>query len=312
MLIVLKNKLRNYLSICDQIASINQYTNVYGLGRSLIALSLLLTLCLNAPQTLFNEADFIARQRISAIPNLFLVFDYSNLIFAYLLSITILIVVISGYYPKISGVLHWFVTFSYFHATTLPEGGDQIASNITFLLIFITVLDKRRNHWDAVKTANYYSNFTARLIFALIAIQISVLYLHSAFEKIYKVEEWVDGSALYYWFNNTIFGLNSLYMTLFSPIIKTPILLFSLNWMIIIFEMLLATAFLINDKRKIKIMYYGIIFHLMIALMFGLVSFFITMSGCLVLFLYPKSENLKIPTKLKSKLLDWKARFKKP
>jgi len=64
------------------------------------------------------------------------------------LAILVLLFVIIGYFQKIACLLHWWVSFSFLYSATIIDGGDQIASILTFLLIPICFLDNRKNHWN--------------------------------------------------------------------------------------------------------------------------------------------------------------------
>lgn len=306
MLTALKNKYLNWIAACDAIAAKNYFTNVYGLARSLFALSILLTLLVNSDADLFNQADFINRQSgdFSRF-NLFLIFDYQHLVWARTIAGLILISVISGYFPRYTGLLHWWVTISYYQAISIPEGGDQIAANVTFILLFITLMDSRKNHWQAPLTVKKpYSNFLAYLLFGIIGIQMAAVYFHSAVHKLYNTQEWIDGSAMYYWFNNTVFGLNDTMKLLLQPIIDTPLLLFMLNWGVIVFELLLFCAIIASAKTRKTLLIMGITFHFMIALTLGLYSFFLNMSACLILFLAPLEGKINFPVRNRKSLQD--------
>ncbi|WP_294302532.1 sporulation-delaying protein SdpB family protein [uncultured Chryseobacterium sp.] len=296
MLTAVRNSISKISDVINTISEKSYFTNVYGLGRSLIAFGTLLTLAFNSKYTLFYEPMF--NDKVSEIDglnsiNLFLLFDYSLLEIPKIIAILILILVISGIFPRITGILHWWVSFSFLNSATLVEGGDQISTCITLFLVPITLLDKRKNHWDnSYKEKNHYINLIVYLLFILISLQISVLYLQSSIEKPYKVEEWMDGTALYYWFNNNIFGLNKLMRLIINPIFENKTLLFIINWGVIIFEMILFGAIFMEKKNRKRLLPFAILFHFLIAIIFGLVSFFFAMFGSLILYLYPKNENL--------------------
>lgn len=299
---VTTNSTRQWWELCESVSAKNQFTNVYGLARSLFALCTSITLLFNSQFNLFSAISFSEKQAepYSGL-NLFLIFQYDGLIWAKIIALLILTAVISGYYPRYTGVLHWWVTFSYFNATNVADGGDQVASNVTFFLIFITLMDSRRNHWDKPEKSNPYKNFTASLLYKIIAIQVAALYFHSAVHKLYNVEEWVDGSAIYYWFDNAIFGLNSFTKSIIDPIIDIPVLLFIINWGVILFELVLFCAILSNDRRRKRLFFPAILFHLSIAVLFGLISFFISMSACLLLYLYPTYTPVNLTVWRKTK-----------
>lgn len=291
---VLKNKCQSIIEKCDDIASEDNFTNVYGLSRSLFALGTLLTLLFNSNYTLFtiNQYKKSNLDVYFSDYNLFYLFDYEGLYLSKIIGILILLLVILGYYPRITGVLHWWVSFSFLNSATLIEGGDQITANVVLFLIPITLLDTRKNHWRISEKSNPYANFIAYIIFYIITIQIAVLYLQSAIEKPYKVEEWADGTAIYYWLNNNLFGLTDYSKIIINPILNIPTLLFIINWSVIIFELTLFGAFFMEGKKKQKLLKYGILFHFAIIILFGLVTFFIAMCGALILYLYPKNKKL--------------------
>jgi antimicrobial peptide system SdpB family protein len=295
MLNVIQNRFQVFRTQLDEISNKSYFTNVYGFGRSLIALCTLITLSFNSKYSLFYKPLF-EKNKSSTLGdiNLFLLFDYEHLYVPQLISIFILLLVISGFYPRITGILHWWVSFSLLNSATLIEGGDQIAANTTLFLIPVTIFDKRKNHWNHLYIEkNSYINFTTYLIFVLISIQISALYLQAGMEKPYKVEEWMDGTVLYYWFNNNIFGLNSFMKTILNPILENKLLLFITNWSVIIFEIILFAALFMEKKNRKLLLPFGVLFHLMIIFTFGLVSFFFSMFGCLILYLYPKNEEIQ-------------------
>ena len=193
-------------------SSLNPWTNVYGLSRSIIAFGLLITLVFTNHDYLFPKEHNVAIK-----PHLFFHEQISiffllqeNLNVAVILSIIILLLVIIGYYPQITGFLHWWVAYSYVVSSVLIEGGDQIASIITLFLIPICLTDKRKNHWT--KNTNSHHKSRPKLfiwsIYIVIMLQISVIYFHAGIDKI-KVEEWLNGTATYYWFTHSIFGVSA-------------------------------------------------------------------------------------------------------
>lgn len=291
--------IRIYNKLCHKLLNLSHksyFTNTYGLGRSLLAFGTLLTLIFNSKYSLiykpfFEKAKFYNDDYHI---NLFLYFDYDKLYIPWIISIIILIIVIYGIFPRVTGILHWWVSYSFINAITIVEGGDQITANLTFFLIPITLLDNRKNHWNTQNNYknNSYANLFAYFWFLIITIQMSILYLQAGIEKPYKVEEWLNGTAIYYWLNNNIFGLNNILRKIFLPVLNYRIILFIINWGVIILELILAGAIFMNDKRKIILFKFAIILHFMIALCFGLISFFFAMLGGLVLYLLPKENNI--------------------
>ncbi|WP_439490097.1 sporulation-delaying protein SdpB family protein [Algoriphagus sp.] len=291
----------NWFKKKASISEKNYFTNVYGLARTLLAIGILIPLIFDSKFTIF-PLHLLEINRARGIDflnsiNIFFLFDYEYFFLAKSIAILILVFVVLGITPRWTGILHWWITFSYFTATGLPEGGDQINSILTFLLIPITLLDSRSNHWFAPETSNRYKNYTAHLVFLIIQIQMAVIYFHAATEKIYKLDLWLDGTALYYWLNDSVFGMSEWLANLINPIINVPFILSMLTWGVFIFELILSAALFMDQNSKRKLLKYAVLFHFLIILFHGLVSFFFAMSGGLLLYLIPKNLNLKIPFK---------------
>ncbi|TGE29608.1 sporulation-delaying protein SdpB family protein [Hymenobacter metallicola] len=279
------------LRALDSYAATNPFTWVYGLGRSLLALGTLITLGFSGPSILFDEQLFGKMSLNATLEsfNIFFCFGFGQLHYAYAVSIGVLLLVISGVFPRYTGVLHWLVTYSLFQAASIVEGGDQIGSIITMLLIPVTLLDGRNNHWVNRPHAqtNRYANFIARGALALIALQMAVLYFHAGIEKMYKLDEWKNGTAVYYFFNDPLFGYPDWIRGLLATSLTNAYVVTSLTWGTMAFEILLFGALFMAPANRKKLLWLAVGFHLGIALIFGLVSFFLAMCGGLVLYLIP-------------------------
>lgn len=267
----------------------NPFSLTYGLGRSLIALSTLLVFIFNDISILYDEEalNVISNSElfINKI-NFFGLFGYSNLIYAQILTIIVLLSVISGYLPQLTGLLHFWVCFSFNNSAILLDGGEQVASIFTFLLIPICVFDNRINHWSVTKKANIISKFIAHLFFKIIALQAAYLYLNTAIEKLYRIPEWREGTALFYVFNNPMFGLQDTVQNLLSFITNSKFI-FVLTWSIILSHLLLSYALFLSRKKKKYFIFAGLFLHGGIAIFMGLYSFSFAMFGVLVLYLLP-------------------------
>lgn len=282
--------------VLNRIASKQYLTNVYGLARSVLALGLLLTLIFNSKEILFTASvfDSLPQETLVARLNLFGLFGYNNLEYAYLTASIILLLVISGVYPRITGILHWWVSYSFFTSGIILDGGDQLTSVLSIYLLPLTLMDDRKNHWKGISNTNYYQNFFCFLIFLFCQIQMAIVYLLAAVEKPLKVDEWANGSAIYYWLNHNMFGAPMWTMDFFNLMFDYPLVLFCLNWGVIIFELLLFMAFFMKQRLKNKFLIYGIVFHLSILFVHGLVSFFFAMSAGLILYLARKNSQLNL------------------
>lgn len=125
----------------------NPFTPLYGLGRSIISIGTLSVFIFNDFKILFNQEALQVLTKSEFILNhynFFALFGYDNLWAAKILSILILLLVISGYFSRISGVLHFWICYSFYHSGIILDGGDQICVIFSFLLIPLTVFDKRK------------------------------------------------------------------------------------------------------------------------------------------------------------------------
>lgn len=193
----------------------NVFNNVYGIARSSLALSLLITLIFTPSFVYFPKPYLHTLEKLdSFIPNYFLLWDYSNLNVAIIIACFILILVISGYLPQITGFLHAWLAYSFFTGSLMVEGGDQIAQILTLLILPITVFDKRLNHWSKREYLRWKRpfgvNYFCSSCLLIAKIQMSILYFFAAVEKL-NVPEWKDGSAFYYWFNDSSLGASDFF-----------------------------------------------------------------------------------------------------
>ena len=264
--------------------------NSYNLSRTFLAFGTLITLLFNSNYTLFG-LDVTHLNNTLFDYNLFFLLK-DNLFLAKTLSILVLSLVISGYYPRITGVLHWYVTFSFFLSSTVIDGGDHIATNLTLLLIPLTFLDTRSNHWSKINIKSETKKILFKSFYLLIAIQVCVIYLHSFIGKL-GVEEWKNGTAVYYWFTHNHFGVNEYVLPLTTKILSNKFIVTFMTWGTLLLEFILAASIILNqnDKKRYKLLLIGIIFHFSIIVVHGLVSFFFVMTSALILYLLPFQKH---------------------
>lgn len=278
---------------------IDVFTNVYGLGRSFIALSLLITLIFTKSHVYFPSDFFqIGQPSQTIVPNLFYLFGEKNLTISLILSCFILIMVISGVLPQITGILHAWVAYSFFTGALIIEGGDQIGQIITILLIPVTMLDRRLNHWNGEEYFKYerpeWLDFFGFTCLIVIQVQMAIVYFFAVAEKI-NSDEWASGTAFYYWFNHNPFGAAEPIKSLLNPIISNPYVTPLITWGVLLLEALLFGAIFMKKEHRLLMFKLGVCFHFMIIVVHGLWSFFFAMVGGLIIYLLPwdKSLNLK-------------------
>jgi antimicrobial peptide system SdpB family protein len=288
-------------AVIRRMIAIDPCTNVYGVGRSLIATSTLLTLAGSDVHVLFRPAAGLSTVPIctgfSGSISLFCLL-HDHLPLARAIAIVGLAVVASGWRPRLTGAIHWWITFSLMSSSVLVDGGDQVASVLSLFLIPITLVDVRRWHWQqslATETSEYSGVERGRRMFAgfalsMIRLQIAVIYLHAAVAKS-AVPEWMNGTALYYWFTDPTFGAPSWLEPAVRILVTHGTALTLLTWSVVALEFSLFAGLFAKDRYLPILLVTGAFFHLGIALIHGLISFSIIMLGALILFLRPPNQE---------------------
>ncbi|RAW03473.1 hypothetical protein [Pseudochryseolinea flava] len=177
---------------------------------------------------------------------------------------------------------------------TIVDGGDQVVTVLTLLLIPICLLDRRRNHWH-VNT--YQHNASLRLVaystLVVIKIQVAYIYFQACVSK-FSVSEWADGTAVYYWFLNPMFGVTTDTQPIFVWVLSKPVPVTVLTWGALFVEFLIFAVFTLKENHPLKryVFLLGIAFHFVIMLIHGLVSFFFSMAGALIIYLLPSHTTM--------------------
>ena len=272
------------------------HTNVYGVARSLLALNLLITLLFtdnfrNFPVELFQESHDTLSW------NYFHVMGHEGLQVSVALACIILVWVISGYLPQISCFLHAWLAISYFDMALIIEGGDQIAQILALLIIPVAVTDRRINHWHNHNYFKYKMPYSLRYFayssVVIAQLQMAILYFFACVDK-FKVDEWRNGSAFYYWFNHNPFGANDFFHYLFDGLVVNSIFGPVITWSVLVLEAMLFAALFMEQKRKSQLLIFAIGFHLSIVFIHGLASFFCAMAAGLILYLYPMDRGFSL------------------
>jgi antimicrobial peptide system SdpB family protein len=275
----------------------NPWTPIYGIARSLLAFGTLLTLVFNHTNILFISLDRYANKEslfsnsIIDKANLFLLFGEGGVWISKLIGIVILLAVIIGWRPRITGILHFWVSISFSTLSGTIDGGDTITSIVTFFLIPVCLSDNRISHWDASEkrtSSDSYVRLFVWSIFFVLRIQGCIIYLHAGIDKL-RIEEWVNGTCTYYWFTNATYGAADWLKPFVMSAMKIPLVVVLFTWGTLIFEILLGMMIMRrrNSFNWQLIFWSAIVFHLGIVLIFGLISFFFAMSAVLVLYMVP-------------------------
>jgi len=275
-------------SYIDFISNKSLHDNRLAFARTLFALGSIGTLLFTDINQVTNP-DILDMDLMSGVNYFFgkriSLFNLFDVQLAKWLSITILLFSVTGFLPQLSIILQAWVHVSICNSFYELDGGDQIAANLCLLLIPICLLDNRINAWK-----NYNShlrlniNVFCNVFFFLILLQVAVIYFHAGAGKL-NVEEWLDGTCLYYWTTNNVFGAPETiqpFLNFFTLSSIAPIL----TWGVIFLELcLFGCLFSTSTALKRLFLFLGISFHFSIFIVHGLASFFLSTSGALILFL---------------------------
>lgn len=261
----------------------------YQIGRACLALCSILTLAFNPDYVLFPVNNGTISLNNDPY-NIFLLFE--NISCGIWVSNIILILVIIGIYPRITSILHVWVTYSITTSVLVIEGGDQIVFQISAYLLPLCLTDNRFNAWFIGKRKKMLSVYLGYLSYSLIIFQMFLIYFFAGMGKIGSIV-WQEGTAAYYWFNYPGFGASYIISDILSSLLKNPWLVSSFTWGTIILELLLAILIISLNKKYSKLIFLtSFFFHFLIAGIFGLISFLFAMLGGIILAAQPFKLNL--------------------
>lgn len=174
------------------------------------------------------------------------------------------------------------------------DGGDHATAVLTLLLVPVTLTDIRW-HWErTTKKLPHERKELARLLAlsALIVarVQVAGIYFDASMAKL-GVEEWKDGTALYYWLTEPNFGASSWLMPALIPLLTNGVTVALLTWGTILFEVVLFMALVMSKRGWGVLLAFGVAFHVAIAVVQGLISFSIAMIAALLLYLRPVEKE---------------------
>lgn len=277
-------------------------SNTITLARVLLALCFLTTLIFTPIHDLFPIQHFTQlKSDIHGLSNLNLFLWFDSAMIPYFISLFVLILVVTGIYPRIMCLIQSWVSYSIYHTMLVTDGGDQINIILTFLLIPICVLDSRNNGWkvniNRDLTLNTLLSHNASLALIFIQIQMAILYLNAGVSKLFATD-WLNGTAVYYWFNDPTFGAPAFLHTCFSFLFQNDYSVTIINWSVILLELFLFVGLFLQQKYKYLLFVLAFVFHFLIFAIHGLPSFGLSMTAGLILFYFQLDktvqENLKL------------------
>ena len=295
------------------------WTNVYGLARTLLAISTMSTLLFNSNATLFRPIAGVPR----AVPYCS---ELSQKLGPFCLAgghlelgrwvlIALLLLAASGWRPRITGPIQWWISMGFQATASTVDGGDQATAVLTLLLLPIALTDRRKWHWTECspeEASGDWRRLLALSSLAMVRLQVCAIYFHAAVGKM-RVTEWADGTALYAWFNHPTFGGNDTVMLFLRPLITHAVTVTAITWSVIVLEFLLTMGLFATRPVLRVLLPFGIAFHLGIIVIHGLSSFALVMFGALILYLRPVDEVFSLGrfAELRARVLSLLARTRR-
>ena len=279
------------------IDGVSPYGSSLALARSLLALSTLLTVVFTPADALFLKSSSaptgVVCDAVSARWSLFCTTGGDSTA-GLMIVVVVTLAVLSGFLPAVTCIPHWWISWSLNIGSPIRDGGDQVAAVLTLLIIPLAIFDRRRNHWQSDRRwtiRRWWVRSIAWAALVLIWIQASIIYANAAIAK-FAVPEWANGTAVWYWIQEPSFRPPPFFGWLAQAAQSSLAGAVLVNYGVLAVELLAAV--LLFTRLEIRRMAFPLllVFHLVIGVMFGLWSFFLSMAALLVLYLrVPRQER---------------------
>lgn len=213
----------------------------------------------------------------------------------YLLAVTVAVLVVVGYLPRLMVPLHWLMIWSFQERNQLlGDGGDNLMRIVLLFLVLVNtgayfsltaVRRSSRPRWrghafrlfeSAVRMIRPASSVVHNFGVLLILAQLGMLYLSTGLYKAMG-ELWQNGTALYYILRVDEFS----WPGVAELIYRNPYLVVLGTYGTVLFEVLFLPS-LFNRWTRYVMIAAGVCFHVGIAMLMGLVTF-----GWSMLSVYP-------------------------
>ncbi len=277
--------------LIEKAEKFNPWSPLLGLTRTLLAITTLLTLLTNNADTVLYLGDMTESVFFLDRINFFYLFG-NHLSIAKVLAIIVLLWVCSGYAPRYSCIFHWWIAWSFKYVYPYFNGGDTIASIITLFLIPICLFDYRKNHWnrEPVSKNSNIIHIICSVVFFYLKVQIAYIYFDAFISKIY-LPEWIQGTAVWYYAHHSVFGFID--FPLMKMLLSNALICFLLTYSVLVLEFLLGISIFQKGQRRYKEILFiiGVLFHMIISVQIGIISFGITMFAALILLLIPLDRH---------------------
>ncbi|MCV7424545.1 hypothetical protein H7K45_28780 [Mycobacterium yunnanensis] len=281
------------------------WSNCYGVARSCIALGPMLTLLFTPlSDLLFGMKGSSLDRCVGPVRfGLFCLGGQHGAEVKQWVAIVVLGAVVSGWRPRITCLPHAYVAVSFFLNQSNGDGGDQISSIVSLLLLPVCLTDPRRWQWTVYEPVRCVRNpsgsfradasTTAAVVgMCVIKLQISWIYVQSGISKLGQ-SFWVDGTAMYYFVRHGTFGASHWTRDTLYWVTSQPVLEAALTWAPIVIEVAVGVSLLLPRRFRALLLPPALLLHLMVAVVLGLWSFSVVMWGCLIFLLVPMGTQFR-------------------
>ena len=196
-----------------------------------------------------------------------------------------------GLLPAATGPLHWYAAFTVSSNTLGVEGGDQLTVNLAALVCLASLVDTRLWGWRtrSAGTDRPLANIWVGVILFAARLQVAYVYFEAAIVKLSN-PLWSDGTAMWLWVQNGGFGATPAVSSALQALLAHPATAVATTWGTIALELFLCLTivFAPASRRRLRLtaLVCGILFHLTIAVVMGLVTFGIVMTAALLVSLH--------------------------
>jgi antimicrobial peptide system SdpB family protein len=271
------------------------WTVTLGLARTLLALGMAGTLLATPASVLFTPVAGLPHGATCGGQAAFSAFCLGGNTHRQILTLIwglVCLAIATGWRPRVTGLVQWWIAYSFFLTTTLPDGGDQVMAVMTLFLLPIVLTDRRRWHWTPSERDGEplgLSKCVAGWGLFFVRLQVAVIYLDSSVSKL-GVSQWSNGSAMYYWLRNPVFGVRPSAVGFEGRLLGLSGVVEPFTFGVMLLEFMIGVAFLLPRRARKRLFFAGLALHLGIAVVMGLVSFGFAMTASLVIYLLPGDE----------------------
>lgn len=257
----------------------------FALGRSTLALATASELVFTRPAALFTHVGPVRGPlcaqhsgSLFCIGNSHEYFDARRW-----LVVVALLVVASGFRPRVTAFVHTWIVYSVSVSITLPDGGDAIALIVVLLITPMCLADPRRWQWAPARHhLSPKGRTVAYLSFWALRLQLAYLYADSAIAKM-GVADWQNGSAFYYFVRDKMFGSAGPTAPLWLWLSDHALTTLAITWGAIVLELAIALLTLLEARWRMIAFWLCVLLHTLIFLSMGLFSFSLVMIGAAAL-----------------------------